>query len=87
MSKSKEDYKNILTSEQYRITREGATEAPYAGEYCNLFVEGTYLCICCNTALFSSKAKYNSGSGWPDFHKAISKDIIKAEMESSMTPS
>ena len=77
MSNSKIDYKKILTPEQYKIARKGETEAPNTGEYCNFFVAGTYLCICCNTPLFSSNAKYDSGSGWPDFHEALREGIIK----------
>tara|TARA_Y100000590_G_C15725325_1_gene1015016 strand:+ start:694 stop:1047 length:354 start_codon:yes stop_codon:yes gene_type:complete len=77
LDKTKNNYKNILTPEQYRITRQGGTEAPFTGEYCNIFADGTYLCICCNTPLFSSKSKYESGSGWPDFHESISEGIIK----------
>ena len=77
MQNINDKYKNKLTSEQYRITREGGTETPYSGEYCNLFADGTYLCICCNAPLFSSKKKYDSGSGWPDFHGAISDGIIQ----------
>ena len=70
-------YIKKLTSKEYRITRKGETEAPFTGKYCNLFEKGTYLCICCDIPLFSSKSKYNSGSGWPDFHEAIEEDIIK----------
>ena len=77
MDNTKTNYKNILTPEQYRIAREGGTESPHTGEYCNIFSNGTYLCICCNAPLFSSEAKYESGSGWPDFHEAITEGIIK----------
>ena len=73
----KTSYKDILTPEEYRITREGGTEPPNTGKYCSLFEDGIYLCICCGTPLFSSEAKYDSGSGWPDFHKAITEGIIK----------
>ena len=73
----KPSYKDILTLEEYRITREGGTEPPNTGKYCSLFEDGTYLCICCGTPLFSSEAKYNFGSGWPDFHEAITEEIIK----------
>ena len=73
------NYKDTLTQEEYRITREGGTEAPHIGKYCGLFEDGTYLCICCGTPLFSSKAKYDSGSGWPDFTGAITEGIIKYE--------
>ena len=71
------NYKDILTPEEYRIAREGGTEPPNIGKYCSLFEDGTYLCICCRTPLFSSEAKYDSGSGWPDFHEAITEGIIK----------
>ena len=77
IDKTKNNYKKILTPEQYRITRQGGTEAPFTGEYCNIFLKGTYLCICCNTPLFTSESKYESGSGWPDFHESISEGIIK----------
>ena len=77
--KTKENYKNSLTPEQYRITREGGTEAPFTGQYCTLFEPGSYLCICCGTPLFNSEAKYDSGSGWPDFHETIIEGVIKYE--------
>ena len=77
MKKMEPNYKNILTPEEYRITRERGTEAPNTGKYCSLFKDGTYLCICCGAPLFSSAAKYDSGSGWPDFHEAIKDGIIK----------
>ena len=77
MKDTKINFKETLTTEQYRVAREGATEAPFTGEYCTLFETGAYLCICCETPLFSSEAKYDSGSGWPDFTRAITADLIK----------
>ena len=71
------NYKETLTPEQYRIAREGGTETPYTGKYCSLFEPGTYFCICCGTPLFSSDAKYDSGSGWPDFHETITEGVIQ----------
>ena len=65
------DYKKILTKEEYHITREGGTETPYSGKYCNFFQNGTYRCICCDAPLFKSDHKMKSGGGWPDFTKAI----------------
>jgi len=76
IEKTKINYKETLTPEQYRITREAGTETPYTGKYCNLFKPGTYLCICCGTPIFNSDAKYDSGSGWPDFYEAITEGII-----------
>ena len=79
----KPNYKDILTQEEYRVTREGGTEAPNTGKYCSLFENGTYLCVCCGTPLFSSESKYDSGSGWPDFTNAITEGIIKYKDNSS----
>ena len=75
--KTKQNYKEILTPEEFRITQEGGTEAPHIGKYCSFFKPGTYFCICCEIPIFSSEAKYNSGSGWPDFFEALSEEIIK----------
>ena len=69
--------KNKLTKEQFHITQEGGTEVPYSGKYCNFFQPGLYLCICCDTPLFSSKSKYKSGGGWPDFKSSINDKAIK----------
>ena len=82
VNKSKKNnlkYKAKLTPEEYRITREGGTEIPFTGKYCNLFDKGIYSCICCDTPLFDSKSKFNSGSGWPDFHSTIKKESLKFE--------
>ena len=77
MNDTEVHYKKILTHEEYRVTRKGGTEAPYSRKYCSLFEAGTYLCICCGTPLFSSEAKYDSGSGWPDFNEALTEELIK----------
>jgi peptide-methionine (R)-S-oxide reductase len=66
--KSKEEWKEQLDREQYRVTREAGTEAPFSGKYCDHTAEGTYLCVCCEHPLFNSQSKYHSGCGWPSFH-------------------
>ena len=76
MTKTKINFKKLLSSEQYRVTREGGTEAPFTGKYCTLFDSGTYLCICCNTPLFSSESKFDPGGGWPDFTSVITEGLI-----------
>ena len=75
-SKNK-NLKDKLTSEEYRITQEGKTEIPFSGKYCNLFDNGIYFCICCDIPLFNSNSKFNSGSGWPDFHSSINNKNLK----------
>ena len=66
-----------LTSEQHNICREKGTEAPFSGEYWNLKDKGIYKCICCETELFSSDTKFDSGTGWPSFFMPIKKNNIK----------
>ena len=67
MSDDKQNWREKLTSEQYRVAREHGTEAPFSGEYNNNKAEGRYNCVCCGASLFNSKEKYDSGSGWPSF--------------------
>ncbi|OXA57132.1 Methionine-R-sulfoxide reductase B2, mitochondrial [Folsomia candida] len=66
-----EEWAKRLTPESYFCTREGGTEPPFSGQYLNHKAEGIYTCVCCGSDIFSSKAKYDSGSGWPSFHSAI----------------
>lgn len=66
-----------LTDEQYRVTREGATERPFTGRYVDCKEDGVYRCICCNTELFNSGTKYDSGCGWPSFWLPMAGDRIK----------
>ena len=77
MNHIEKKYKSKLSDEEYRVARDGETEPPFSGKYCNLFDNGIYLCVCCETPLFSSNEKFDSGSGWPDFHKAIDDKKIK----------
>ena len=82
--KSNEDWKNILTPEEYYVTREKGTEKPFTGKHYNSKEKGIYKCICCGNDLFSSEAKFNSGTGWPSFFKPVLKDSIEEVSDVSL---
>lgn len=67
ITRSDEEWRRMLTPEQYRITRQQGTEPPFTGEYHNFKGEGIYVCSNCGNPLFRSAAKYDSGTGWPSF--------------------
>lgn len=71
MIRSEEEWKRILTPEEYRVLREKGTEPPGSGELYHNKEKGTYVCRACGVDLFSSDAKYDSGSGWPSFWQAV----------------
>ena len=79
---TEQEWRNILTPEQFEITRKAGTEAPFTGKYDKHFVPGgKYVCICCGADLFISENKFNSGCGWPAFSKSIEgdKNIIRLQ--------
>lgn len=71
MPKTEEGWKKVLTPEQYKILREKGTEAPFTGELLKEKREGMYKCAACGNPLFSSDTKFESGTGWPSFDKAL----------------
>src|SRR5579859_2149164 len=74
IEKPEAEWKKQLTKEQFEVTRHADTERPGTGKYANNHADGLYRCICCNTALFDSKTKFESGTGWPSFYAAIAKE-------------
>ncbi len=66
-----EEFRKKLTPEQYRVMREKGTEAPFSGKLLNEKSKGYYTCMACGNKLFSSKAKFDSGTGWPSFDEAL----------------
>ncbi len=74
--KSDAEWRQMLTPEQYAITRKEGTEPPFSGEYYDSKREGAYKCVGCGSDLFSSDTKFDSGTGWPSFWAPISEQDI-----------
>jgi peptide-methionine (R)-S-oxide reductase len=75
--KSDDEWKQQLTTEQYLVTRKKITEPPFTGKYYNYKGDGTYYCISCDNPLFSSEAKFSSGTGWASYYIPISEDSVE----------
>jgi len=75
--KTDEEWRRMLTPEQYYILRQKGTERAFTGEYWNNHEDGTYLCAACEQELFEAEHKYDSGSGWPSFWQPVRKEAVK----------
>ena len=83
VEKTEEQWKVTLTPEQFRITRGKGTEKAGSVALCSAHDAGKYSCICCNTLLFDSSIKFESGTGWPSFTQPITDSAIKYEKDTS----
>lgn len=72
-------YKGKLSDAAFKVCRLAATEQPFTGKYNNHCEAGIYFCACCNTPLFTSESKFDSGCGWPSFFDAIAKNTAYIE--------
>jgi len=81
---SDDEWRRILTPEQFCVARKKRTERPFANAFWNNREKGVYLCVCCGLELFTSDAKYDSGTGWPSFFRPIAPENIRTEDDDSL---
>jgi peptide-methionine (R)-S-oxide reductase len=83
--KTEQEWQRSLSPESFDVTRHAGTEAAFTGAYWNLHSDGLFRCVCCNTALFDSRNKFDSGTGWPSFTRPISPaNVVEKRDESWM---
>jgi peptide-methionine (R)-S-oxide reductase len=82
--KSDDEWRKQLSGASFVVTRQEGTERPYSGEYNDNHADGLYHCICCDTTLFDSRTKFESGTGWPSFWKPISNANVSETLDSSL---
>lgn len=81
--RTEDEWKKQLSPEEFYVLRNKGTEPPFSGQYYHHYEKGIYTCSACGNELFSSSAKYDSGSGWPSFFEPISYDNIETELDFS----
>lgn len=83
IKKTDAEWKEMLTEEQFKVTRKKGTERAFTGAYHDNKEKGTYQCICCGTELFTSDTKFDSGTGWPSFWQPAEGENVKEESDVS----
>lgn len=78
-----DELRKKLTTEQYHVTQEAGTESPFTGEYWDHKDDGTYRCVVCDTPLFDSDTKFESGSGWPSFYDVVEQGNVELRADHS----
>jgi peptide-methionine (R)-S-oxide reductase len=82
--KSEQEWKKLLSPEQFDVTRKKSTERAFTGGYWDNHDQGIYRCVCCGAELFRSDHKFDSGTGWPSFWQPAARDNIKTEDDNSL---
>ncbi|MGD0676039.1 MAG: peptide-methionine (R)-S-oxide reductase MsrB [Polyangiaceae bacterium] len=77
IERSDEEWRSLLTPEQYRVARDKGTERPFTGEYWNTHDAGTYKCVACGEPLFASQDKFDAGCGWPSFTRPTGESAVE----------
>ena len=83
IEKSEDEWRELLSPEAFSVCRQKGTERAFSGRYNDWKTPGTYHCACCNAELFSSDAKFDSGTGWPSFTAPLSNAALRTEEDSS----
>lgn len=83
MQKKAEEWRQVLTEEQFQVTRQKGTEPAFSGAYWNNHQDGMYVCVCCGQPLFDAKTKFDSGTGWPSFWQPVSEEGVEEKEDRS----
>jgi methionine-R-sulfoxide reductase len=83
VEKTEAEWKNLLTAEQFHVTRQHGTERAFSSDMCSLLEPGEYSCICCDTLLFDASEKFESGTGWPSFTQPLKENVISYHVDRS----
>jgi peptide-methionine (R)-S-oxide reductase len=83
VTKSDAEWREALTPEQYEVARRKGTERAFSGVYWDCHDDGVYRCVCCGAELFGSDDKFESGTGWPSFTRAIAEGRVRTEVDRS----
>jgi peptide-methionine (R)-S-oxide reductase len=84
IKKTEDEWRKILTPEEFLVLRKKGTEPPFSGKYVHQTAQGSYVCAGCGNKLFSSETKYDSGSGWPSFYRPASPDAVLLKPDRSL---
>ena len=83
VEKNEQEWRELLTPEQFRVTRRKGTEPAFSGAYWNSKDDGIYQCICCGQPLFDAKAKFDSGTGWPSYWEPLAQNNVSQHADNS----
>ncbi len=83
IEKTEAEWRDLLSNEQFRVTRQKGTERAFSGAYWDTKEEGIYRCVCCGQPLFDAKTKFDSGTGWPSFGEPIAADNVALHADNS----